>query len=59
MIRWIIGSVYYDRSVSGLGRKRKQHTSSLILSACGTHRSSTQHRSPKSWKRSRRRDYNE
>ena len=59
VIRRVVGFIYFERLVSGLGRKRKQHTGSVILSACEAHRSSTRHRTPKPRKRLRRRDYNE
>ena len=51
--------VYVERLVSGLERKRKQHTGLLILSACDAHRSSTRHRTPKPWKKLSRPDYSE
>jgi hypothetical protein len=59
VFRWVVRFIYFERLVSGLERKRKQHTGSLILCACDAHRWSTRHRTPKPWKRLRRRDYNE
>jgi hypothetical protein len=56
---WVVGFICFERLVSGLETKRKQHTGSLILSACDAHRSSTRHRTPKPWKRLMRPDYNE